>query len=78
MTANDTRRIVKRRIKAAGLSGKLSPHSFRLTTFTDRSSQGVPREDLRYLLGHADPRTTALYAQSDDERAQDTVDKMTL
>jgi len=40
---------------------QLSCHSFRATTITDLLTQGVPLEDVQYLAGHADPRTTRLY-----------------
>ena len=61
MTADDMARMVKRRFREAGLSARLSPHSFRVTTITDLLEQGVPLEDVQYLAGHADPRTTRLY-----------------
>lgn len=40
MTAGDMARMVKRRMKDAGLPSRLSPHSFRVTTITDLLSQG--------------------------------------
>lgn len=61
MTANDIGRMVKRRMAAAGLPSRLSPHSFRVATITDLLTQGVPLEDVQNLAGHADPRTTRLY-----------------
>ena len=61
MSADDMARMVKRRLRDAGLSSRLSPHSFRVTTITDLLEQGVPLEDVQYLAGHADPRTTRLY-----------------
>ncbi len=57
----DVCRMVKRRLKDAGLPSRLSPHSFRVTTITDLLEQGVPLEDVQRLAGHADPRTTRLY-----------------
>jgi integrase/recombinase XerD len=60
MTAGDMGRMVKRRMKDAGLPEQLSPHSFRVATITDLLSQGEPLEDVQYLAGHADPRTTRL------------------
>jgi site-specific recombinase XerD len=53
--------LVKRRLKDAGLPLRLSPHSFRVKTATNLLDQGVPLEDVQHLLGHAEPRTTALY-----------------
>jgi integrase/recombinase XerD len=62
MTANDIYRMVKRRLRDAGLPARnLSCHSFRATTITDLLTQGVPLESVQYLAGHADPRTTRLY-----------------
>lgn len=62
MSENDVLRMVKRRFKDAGLpANRLTCHSFRATTNTDLLDQGVPLEDVQYLAGHADPRTTRLY-----------------
>ena len=62
MTDNDILRMVKRRLKDVKLpTKKFSCHSFRATTITDLLEQGVPLEDVQYLAGHADPRTTRLY-----------------
>jgi integrase len=57
----DVNRLVKRRLRAAGLPTRLSPHSIRVTTITDLLGQGVPLADVQYLAGHSDPRTTRLY-----------------
>lgn len=61
LSAGDINRMVKRRLRDAGLPDHLSPHSFRVTTITDLLAQGVPLEDVQQLVGHADPRTTRLY-----------------
>jgi site-specific recombinase XerD len=53
--------LMKRRLKAAGLTERLSPHSFRVAAVTDQLTQGVPPEDVPYLAGHSEPRATALY-----------------
>ena len=60
-TACDLGRLVKRWMKDAGLPGRLSPHSFRVTAITDLLSQGVLLEDVQHLAGHSDARTTRLY-----------------
>ena len=61
MTGIDVCRMMKRRLKAAGLPGLFSPHSFRVATVTDLLEQNLPLEDVQYLAGHADPRTTRIY-----------------
>jgi len=53
--------MLKRRLRSAGLPDNLSSHSFRATTATDLLTQGISLEDVQYLLGHSDPRTTKLY-----------------
>jgi integrase/recombinase XerD len=45
MTGIDICRMMKRRLKAAGLPARFSPHSFRVTTVTDLLEQNVPLED---------------------------------
>jgi integrase/recombinase XerD len=45
MTGVDICRMMKRRLKDAGVSGHFSPHSFRVTTVTDLLEQNVPLEN---------------------------------
>ncbi len=61
LTGGDIGRLVKRRVRAAGLPTDLSPHSFRVCAVTNLLGQGVALEDVQYLAGHADARTTRLY-----------------
>ena len=60
MTGIDVCRMMKRCLKAADLPGRFSPHSFRVTSITDLLAQGIALEDVQYLAGHSDPRTTRL------------------
>lgn len=62
MTANDMLRMIKRRLRQAGLrASDLCCHSFRAGTATNLLEQGVDPAEVQYLLGHSDPRTTRLY-----------------
>ena len=61
LAANDMRRLLKRRLKDAGLPPIFSPHSFRVLVVTDLLSQDVSLEDVQYLAGHSNPRTTQIY-----------------
>ncbi|MEA3207162.1 MAG: integrase/recombinase XerD [Chthoniobacter sp.] len=61
LTRIDIARILKRRLRKAELSSRLSAHSFRVTTITDLLEQDIPLEDVQQLAGHCDPRTTRLY-----------------
>src|SRR5215831_13222138 len=78
MHVNDICRMVKRRMKDADLSGRLSPHSFRVTTITDLLEQGVPLEDVQRLAGHADPRTTRLYDRRDKKITRNIVERISI
>jgi site-specific recombinase XerD len=78
MTSGDMGRMVKRRIRSAGLSDRLSPHSFRVTTITDLLSQGVPLEDVQNLAGHADPRTTRLYDRRQRKVTRNIVERISV
>lgn len=76
--AVDVCRMVKRRLKDAGLPARLSPHSFRVTTITDLLEQGVPLEDVQRLAGHADPRTTRLYDRRDKKITRNIVERISI
>lgn len=78
MTAVDMCRMVKRRMKKAGLPAQLSPHSFRVTGITDLLEQGVALEDVQYLAGHSDPRTTRLYDRRQKKVTRNIVERISV
>jgi integrase/recombinase XerD len=78
MSAGDMGQMVKRRLKAAGLPERLSPHSFRVAVITDLLTQGVPLEDVQNLAGHADPRTTRLYDRRQRKVSRTTVERISI
>jgi integrase/recombinase XerD len=78
LTAEDACRMVKRRLKDAGLPSHLSPHSFRVTAITDLLNQGVPLEDVQCLAGHADPRTTRLYDRRQRAVTRNVVERISI
>lgn len=78
MTAGDMGRMIKRRMRDAGLPTRLSPHSFRVATITDLLSQGVPLEDVQYLAGNADPRTTRLYDRRQRRVTRNIVERISV
>jgi len=78
MTGGDMGRMIKRRMRAAGLPDRLSPHSFRVATITDLLSQGVPLEDVQHLAGHADPRTTRLYDRRQRKVTRNIVERISI
>ena len=78
MTPGDAGRMVKRRLRAAGLSDRLSPHSFRVATVTDLLENGVPLEEVQFLAGHADPRTTRLYDRRQKRVTRNVVERISV
>lgn len=77
-TGHDICRMVKRRMKQAGLPEKLSPHSFRVATATDLLNQGIPLDEVQYLLGHSDPRTTRLYDRREKRVTRNIVERISI
>ena len=78
MSGIDICRMMKRRLKAAGLPGHFSPHSFRVTTVTDLLEQNVPLEDVQYLAGHSDPRTTRIYDRRRRKVTRNIVERISI
>jgi site-specific recombinase XerD len=78
MTADDIRRMLKRRLRDAGLPLCLSPHSFRAMAVTDLLSQGVSLADVQNLAGHADPRTTRLYDRRQRQVTRNIVERISV
>lgn len=54
-------RTVQRLARAAGIEGRISPHSLRHTFATLALDAGATLHDLQDSMGHADPRTTRRY-----------------
>ena len=76
--ANDVCKMVKRRLKDAGLPPQISPHSFRVAVATDLLTQDVPLEQVQYLLGHADSRTTKLYDRRRRQVTRNVVERISV
>ncbi len=78
MNGVDICRMVKRRLKAAGLPTLMSPHSFRSMAATDLLLQGVALEDVQYLLGHSDSRVTKLYDRRQKQVTRNIVERISV
>lgn len=78
MSAIDMCRMVKRRLKDAGLPLRLSPHSFRVTTITDLLEHGSEINEVQYLAGHADVRTTELYDRRKKKVTRNIVERISI
>lgn len=62
-TARRIQQIVKSVALKAGVAKKIHPHTYRHSMATFLRNQGVPLDVVQLLLGHADPRTTQIYAR---------------
>ena len=78
LTTNDVCRMVKRRLKDAGLSSWLSTHSFRVTGTTDPLAQRVPLDDVKFLAGHNIPRTTEVYDRRQKKVTRNIVERLSI
>jgi site-specific recombinase XerD len=78
MTSGDMGRMMKRRMRAAGLPPRLSPHSIRVATITNLLSQNVSLEAVQNLAGHADPRTTRLYDRRQQRVTRNIVERISI
>ncbi|MGD9721466.1 MAG: tyrosine-type recombinase/integrase [Pirellulales bacterium] len=74
----DICRLVKRRLKSAGLPAVISPHSFRSCAATDLLLQNVALEDVQYLLGHSDSRVTKLYDRRQKQVTRNIVERISV
>ena len=78
MNGVDICRLVKRRLRAAGLPTVLSPHSFRSCAATDLLRQQIPLHEIQYLLGHSDARTTRLYLREEQSVTRNLVERISV
>ena len=62
-TPRRIQQIVKTVARKAGVAKPIHPHTYRHSMATFLRNQGVPLDVVQFLLGHADPRTTQLYAR---------------
>jgi integrase/recombinase XerD len=70
--------MIKRRAAKAGISQKISPHSFRATGITIYLDNGGLLEHAQEIAGHADPRTTKLYDRTKDRISLDEIEKIVI
>jgi integrase/recombinase XerD len=71
LTRQGLYKIVQRHARAAGLEGKMSPHTLRHTFATHLLSGGCDLRAVQEMLGHADIATTQIYTHLSAERLRD-------
>ena len=67
-----------RRLADAGLPHLFSPRSFRSKVVTDLLNQNVPLEDVQYLAGHSNPRTTQTYDRRRRQVTRNIVERISI
>lgn len=78
LTRNDALRMIKRRARAAGLSPKISCHTFRATGITAYLENGGTIENAQAIAAHESPRTTKLYDRTSDEITLDEIERIVI
>ena len=68
--------MIKRRVRAAGLSRRICNHSFRATGITTFLLNGGSLEHAQAIAAHESPRTTKLYDRTQDEITLDEVERI--
>ncbi len=76
MTRNDAFRMVKRRVRAAGLPETACCHTFRATGITTYLENGGTIENAQAIAAHSSPRTTKLYDRTSDAITLDEVERI--
>ncbi|HVW17654.1 MAG TPA: site-specific tyrosine recombinase XerD [Solirubrobacteraceae bacterium] len=71
LTRQGLYKIVVRHAEAAGLKGRMSPHTLRHTFATHLLAGGCDLRAVQEMLGHADVATTQIYTHLSAERLRD-------
>lgn len=73
---NNALDMVKRRVKAAGLSDRICCHTFRATGITTYLENGGTIEKAQQIAAHESPKTTKLYDRTSDQITLDEVERI--
>jgi len=71
-------KIVERRVKAAKITARITPHSTRHTFITLALDGGAALHKVQVAAGHADPRTTERYWRTKENLDDNAVDYVRL
>jgi len=73
---SDVLRMIKRRVEEAGMSRKISCHTFRATGITTYLENGGSVEHAQQIAAHESPRTTKLYDRRSDNISLDEIERI--
>lgn len=73
ISARSVEYLVGKYVKAAGLTKKVTPHTFRHSHCTELQVRGVDIETVRRLLAHKSLKTTARYSHTSEELMRNAV-----
>src|ERR671921_720345 len=68
LTTRSVQNIVKKYVRAAGITKAISPHSIRHTVGTNMAVNEAPLLVIQQFLGHSAPKTTLRYIRRAEER----------
>src|ERR671911_2051293 len=69
LTTRSVQNIVKKYVRAAGITKAISPHSIRHTVGTNMAINEAPLLVIQQFLGHSDPKTTLRYIRRAEQLA---------
>jgi integrase/recombinase XerD len=69
LTTRSVQNVVKKYVRAAGITKAISPHSIRHTVGTNMAVNEAPLLVIQQFLGHTDPKTTLRYIRRAEELA---------
>ena len=76
MTRQTALKMIKRRVRDAGLPGEITNHSFRGTGITEYLRNGGVQEIAARIAGHESTRTTQLYNRTHEELSLDEIERI--